>query len=845
MSNNLCRRWVGIFRAATTLAVLALLTVESLGVERQRVYTLGEDDPGAMVGQPLVGLATNDTQPSPADSGGSLAPMTASAADNSPLYVSVSDRPGAAAGALGIAYDGVDDQLVGPAYDPRNFNGSFSALSQAWVKPAALGSEQFIWRVGTDNGGVGISADGFYEIIYLENNIVVGNIAAEIGEWAHLTLWRTGNDGTLFVNGRVAARTTGFWNVSGPEVVLGSDLSDIFGVERPYQGAVDNFNIASSGAFNVTTDIDFFADSGITFSGVAGDINQDGQVNQQDYLIWAENVGLDNGFGIGDPGTLLLGDADQSGQIDLRDFQIINQGALAAGSSLSTSVPEPASLVVLLSGLALMASGRGGRRKRVPAHVILVGAAAIGLAGACAGTATAEVVVADDFFYNGPTKVLGVGGGFNGFQQYLGGQNGPAGNWDPTGLWGQIGDGIITTTTFEPPEQRNLALFSGFFAVQDELFRDFSLAGTVSPTQTLFFGGQFRAQLGDVPQFYAPRLFLNRVAGNDNVERDRTQDIAVGFSDNSVVARLGDGAEAMTAATGAPPNDGQWHTVIGKLELNASGTNERLTVWLDPTGVETGGTTAQVEANVLTDLNALIGTLHMQGSVPGAPTPLGRSFIDDVAIGTAWNSVAEVDVPRLTLRIDPMTGGARIVNTSSVALELNSYSIESEDGSLNPAGWNSLDNQDVGNWLENLATADQLVETSFEGSTTVSPGGQLSLGNLFTANAMQDVTARFGTLDGLVNLLPVEYGPDVSLEGDFNGDGKVDAADYVVWRKTDGSQPGYVAWRANFGRTAGASAAASAAVPEPGMVGLILLAAFGAVQLGHWKRADRTYRSGL
>ncbi len=33
------------------------------------------------------------------------------------------------------------------------------------------------------------------------------------------------------------------------------------------------------------------------------------------------------------------------------------------------------------------------------------------------------------------------------------------------------------------------------------------------------------------------------------------------------------------------------------------------------------------------------------------------------------------------------------------------------------------------------------------------------------------------------------------LWGDFNTDGAVDAADYVFWRKIDGSQPGYDAWR--------------------------------------------------
>ena len=39
--------------------------------------------------------------------------------------------------------------------------------------------------------------------------------------------------------------------------------------------------------------------------------------------------------------------------------------------------------------------------------------------------------------------------------------------------------------------------------------------------------------------------------------------------------------------------------------------------------------------------------------------------------------------------------------------------------------------------------------------------------------------------------------------GDYNSDGAVDAADYVVWRKNDGTQAGYDTWRAHFGQTAG------------------------------------------
>jgi hypothetical protein len=50
--------------------------------------------------------------------------------------------------------------------------------------------------------------------------------------------------------------------------------------------------------------------------------------------------------------------------------------------------------------------------------------------------------------------------------------------------------------------------------------------------------------------------------------------------------------------------------------------------------------------------------------------------------------------------------------------------------------------------------------------------------------------------------------PSANKPGDFNSDGTVDAADYVVWRKgldTMYSQNDYDVWRANFGRAPSAA----------------------------------------
>jgi MYXO-CTERM domain-containing protein len=65
------------------------------------------------------------------------------------------------------------------------------------------------------------------------------------------------------------------------------------------------------------------------------------------------------------------------------------------------------------------------------------------------------------------------------------------------------------------------------------------------------------------------------------------------------------------------------------------------------------------------------------------------------------------------------------------------------------------------------------------------------------------------------------FGPS----GDFNLNGKVDAADYVRWRKTSGHPVEYDMWRENFGRTFSGSGTNSAAAPEPTALLFAILAA--------------------
>lgn len=82
---------------------------------------------------------------------------------------------------------------------------------------------------------------------------------------------------------------------------------------------------------------------------------------------------------------------------------------------------------------------------------------------------------------------------------------------------------------------------------------------------------------------------------------------------------------------------------------------------------------------------------------------------------------------------------------------------------------------------------------------------------------------------------------DLNLAGDFNSDGTVDAADYTVWRDSDGDLADYQIWVDNYGSTLALSSSNSSAnptsVPEP--TSLVSLAVFFLVG----SIASRSHRS--
>ncbi len=393
--------------------------------------------------------------------------------------------------------------------------------------------------------------------------------------------------------------------------------------------------------------------------------------------------------------------------------------------------------------------------------------AALALLASAPRLAQAELLFADDFLYRETTKTLGPGGGFQ-RQDYGGGQNGASGRW--AGRWVSVGDAIIVGEDVANREAEfpNLnAETDAHWALTQEvgitvqwLERPYSLVG-VPNNQTLYFAFTTRtvAELDAVDSIFQ----INDPGTTGSL-------IGFGLGEGGIQARIGE----QLAAESASVADAVAHRLIGKLEVNAVGTQERLSVWLDPTGVESGGTSIDVVGDMITGLSDLTGSIQLVG---GGPAILW----DDVAVGTTWADVASVSIPRVSLQVDPTSGNVSLLNQSSKDFNINYYEILSASGSIDSVGWQSVDGAVAGDgkWEKNLGTIDptkRIAESSFVGGTLLPSNGGFSLGKAFKANGTRDLIARIGTTDGLLNVMNVTYGA-VSLKGDFNNDGSLTASD--------------------------------------------------------------------
>jgi T5SS/PEP-CTERM-associated repeat protein len=275
--------------------------------------------------------------------------------------------------------------------------------------------------------------------------------------------------------------------------------------------------------------------------------------------------------------------------------------------------------------------------------------------------------------------------------------------------------------------------------------------------------------------------------------------------------------------------------------------------------------------------------LHVGGSAAGdgGTATLNVSADASVSVGSllrVWNG-GTVSLTGGTLTADSIQhndGGAFNFTGGTLHVETFTGNLTNSGGTLAPGaspGTTTIAGnyaQDSGTLQIELASPDNFDKLVVNGDLTL--GGTLSVlllddyspaaGATFDILNWTNLTGTFSTLQlptlagsltwnttGLYTDGVLAVDGEGGLMGDYNSDGAVNAADYVVWRKNNGTQEEYDRWRANFGRPPGAGAAAaassgsigsvSAAVPEPEAATLMLLGISATYLLSRAARSNR------
>lgn len=268
------------------------------------------------------------------------------------------------------------------------------------------------------------------------------------------------------------------------------------------------------------------------------------------------------------------------------------------------------------------------------------------------------------------------------------------------------------------------------------------------------------------------------------------------------------------------------------------------------TGLGAGWSTSPTSPNRVTQLRTsgtssfANGTPTSIGSIfdPPAPTQIGvdlddlqftYTLQDNTELTGFVNYIGDKRENNIVLTIDE-DGMAAIQNESTLTVDIEGYTITSVGGLLDSTGWNSLDEQNVegGLWAASpISDQFRVTELMSDGTTTFTPMKGFTLGKLYDdtgAGSLEDLTFQFliaGQASPVTGVVVFGDLPDLSpgTDGDFNGDGFVNAADYVHWRDQMGDTPSYNTWRSNFGDVAGSGFSAGAAVPEPSGIALCAL----------------------
>lgn len=322
-----------------------------------------------------------------------------------------------------------------------------------------------------------------------------------------------------------------------------------------------------------------------------------------------------------------------------------------------------------------------------------------------------------------------------------------------------------------------------------------------------------------------------------------------------------------TEAAHPPLQTGQLYHLAFVIDDSSNGGSDELSVYING-DLEVSVNHTRSLSNVSNEF-ALLGESLITGD-PNFNGSMDEFRMHDNAFDA--NAVAASftagPTPQTTLRlvVDTFTGDVSIVGEPGASISFDYYTITSPAGALDPDGWDSLDEQNLdslgpgeGQSWDRIGTpgSSQLTEAFLLGASTINDAGTIELGQAFDPTVFGlrnpgDLEFRFSRRQSpSLTLSEVIYVIPEPVPGDYNDDGVVGTADYVVWRNYNGTafdlpnrnpelegnigQADYDYWVANFGTISGSGSSnpQSLAVPEPVSIVLLLPVL---VLLGHCRQ---------
>ena len=737
------------------------------------------------------------------------------------------------------------------------------------------------WQL--DNGGDGVDT---LSRIQSASPLALGSeLVADT--WQKVTISHSGVNNALFVylDNAVSAVASNITARVMDEIYFGANRNKTFF----YEGLIDDVQV-----LDTVSIID--PNTGSAFE--LGDLDFDGDVDTDDWTAFKSGQGTDQAANAGIT-SYQVGDLDMNGVIgyeDFSNFKTVFNAANGPGAleAVIAAVPEPSSLLLMLGGSTLLLTRRRKRstmefinarethgQKNLPTEIgnvkfnsmkLVIAALAICFAGSQAVAQT--TVFSADFEAGNVAADIGT----LGF----------------TGPGAQSIVGVDHTSTTTGPDWGTQALWADRsassggaegFRMQWDFTNPIDLSGAtidfdyiIRRTNTPNAKSHFVNGLDSNGEVVFSLYLIDRVdSGLENIgdyvdvgdpngdERQRqtvayvdpangntlfsTSQIASGTIPDSNGGTGGSnsfGTNLFYGNFGDPGASGVADDEAGQFTITTTSTGWSLSAIAEEDSVRDDFSTVEIPFFSATPVN--LASIEVIGE-----TVQAGGYWDNLSV---MGTVVTPPDPELTLQVFS-DGSMKLVagDTGTGAtdvtidyIEITSADAGADGGSLNAAGFTGIGSDasyplgdGSGNGWE-VATGNSdtsIIESFLTGDSSIPINTEIALGSGFVPGGEEDIVFSYhkiGEADLITGI--VEYITVAGLQGDFNNDGQVDAADYTVWRDNlgldesalngngDGSgtvdAADYNLWVISYGNSSSSSASA-AAVPEPSALALLAL----------------------